>query len=390
MLQIILLFLISSSFALQSDASPQSDMVVLYDLYNATDGPNWLWPNCENPGWDPSTFPNWCGIYYNKNMGVGDISLGGYGLKGQLPDSLVKLTNLTILDLSENKLSGYIPPVWANGFALLQNLYIGSNNLEYIPENFFQFKPNLFMFNISYNQFKTFPKFTGACQLGFIFSRHNQFQSIPPFDLCMQQLRIIDFSYNLLTEYNFDDILNQQYLQTLMLNNNKISGPLPSNLSSLKYVSTITLSNNQFTGHLPKSLFEIDSLLVLYLDNNQLDGRFNIRNSGNNLKYLNIAYNNLEGEIDGFLPSLVTLDISHNQFEGDVPADISYELDVLIASYNKFNMLYKPMWYVGFIDIRSNLIKLESISWLNSIPDVNKSDDFCVTQQDNLMILATC
>ncbi|GKV50879.1 hypothetical protein SLEP1_g57559 [Rubroshorea leprosula] len=60
----------------------------------------------------------------------------------------------------------------------------------------------------------------------------------------------------------------------LDLSNNELSGPIPSDISSiLPYLTTFKLSSNKFSGEIPKSLANISFLNVLNLDHNQLAGR---------------------------------------------------------------------------------------------------------------------
>ncbi|GKV04385.1 hypothetical protein SLEP1_g16544 [Rubroshorea leprosula] len=62
-------------------------------------------------------------------------------------------------------------------------------------------------------------------------------------------------------------------LTGLDLSGNKLSGPIPSDISNiLPYVTSLDLSSNRFSGEIPKSIANCSFLNTLLLDNNQLTG----------------------------------------------------------------------------------------------------------------------
>ena len=94
----------------QPGAELYGDYEALLALYNATDGENWT----ENSGWSTTVLPSpisegdlagWSGIV-TSNDRVTEINLSSNNLTGTIPSELEKLTGLSVLDLSENNLSG--------------------------------------------------------------------------------------------------------------------------------------------------------------------------------------------------------------------------------------------------------------------------------------------
>ena len=63
---------------------------------------------------------------------------------------------------------------------------------------------------------------------------------------------------------------NLRLLRTLTLNDNSISGSLPSELGSLKALESLDLYANAFTGDVPSTLAGLANLHLLYLQNEQL------------------------------------------------------------------------------------------------------------------------
>ncbi|KAH9627208.1 hypothetical protein KSS87_020754 [Heliosperma pusillum] len=63
-----------------------------------------------------------------------------------------------------------------------------------------------------------------------------------------------------------------EMLQTLDLSNNKFIGEIPSSLGGLKNLNYLRLNNNSLTGHCPDSLAELEGLTLVDLSFNNLSG----------------------------------------------------------------------------------------------------------------------
>lgn len=83
----------------------QREKQALIDLYNATDGDNWI--NHENWCSDKPLY-EWYGVEYWDGR-VRSLSLSENGLTGNLPASLANLENLNYMNLTGNRLSGNVP-----------------------------------------------------------------------------------------------------------------------------------------------------------------------------------------------------------------------------------------------------------------------------------------
>ncbi|KAK7244112.1 hypothetical protein RIF29_38930 [Crotalaria pallida] len=66
--------------------------------------------------------------------------------------------------------------------------------------------------------------------------------------------------------YQFDNLSNSRCyignltnLQIVLLQNNNITGPIPSDLGKLSKLQTLDLSNNFFSGEIPSSLGHLKS-----------------------------------------------------------------------------------------------------------------------------------
>jgi hypothetical protein len=107
----------------------------------------------------------------------------------------------------------------------------------------------------------------------------------------------------------------------LSLNNNQLSGSIPSSLGNLvNFDYSLDLSYNQLSGSIPSSLGNLVNLFgSLRLDHNQLSG--GIPSSLGNLVYLielNLSHNKLSGKIPPAIANLQiffsALDLSYNRF----------------------------------------------------------------------------
>ncbi|CAL5323688.1 unnamed protein product [Camellia sinensis] len=111
-------------------------------------------------------------------------------------------------------------------------------------------------------------------------------------------------------------------LHTLSLRFNALSGPLPSDLSSIPDLRYLYLQGNLFSGPIPDFLFSLTNLIRLNLASNNFSGE--ISPSFNNLTRLGTLYlenNKLTGSIpDLNIPSLIQFNVSNNQLTGSIPS----------------------------------------------------------------------
>lgn len=116
-----------------SQAIYDKERAALMALYNSTDGPNWT----NNAGWgSDSPIWDWAGIMSRTGRRITHIELSSNNLSGSLPAEIGDLVNLEHLDLSINNLTGTIPS--SIGYlSKLDFLSLKSNALEgSIPESF--------------------------------------------------------------------------------------------------------------------------------------------------------------------------------------------------------------------------------------------------------------
>ncbi|KAK8312386.1 hypothetical protein V6Z12_D01G038300 [Gossypium hirsutum] len=86
-------------------------------------------------------------------------------------------------------------------------------------------------------------------------------------------------------------------LTNLDLENNRLSGEIPSSLGNLKNLQFLILSKNNLSGTVPGSISDLPKLINLRLDSNDLSGQFyrNKLNCGKNFSYSCVSSGNGSG-----------------------------------------------------------------------------------------------
>ncbi|KAH1155262.1 hypothetical protein GYH30_050541 [Glycine max] len=283
-----------------------------------------------------------------------------------------KLTNLEILQLSDNYFTGHLPHnICYSGkltqFAAKVNFFTGpvpkslkncsgltrvrleQNQLTGNITDDFGVYPHLDYIDLSENNFYGhLSQNWGKCYnlTSLKISNNNLSGSIPPELSQATKLHVLHLSSNHLTGGIPEDFGNLTYLFHLSLNNNNLSGNVPIQIASLQDLATLDLGANYFASLIPNQLGNLVKLLHLNLSQNNF--REGIPSEFGKLKHLqsldlsrnflsgtippmlgelksletlNLSHNNLSGDLSslGEMVSLISVDISYNQLEGSLP-----------------------------------------------------------------------
>ncbi|XP_058071085.1 receptor-like protein 13 [Magnolia sinica] len=273
-----------------------------------------------------------------------ELDLQGNELEGSLPPCLSNLSSLQLLDLSRNKLSGKISLSLISSLTMLRFLSLSNNR---------------FVGSLSFSSFANLSKLEvvelsvlkGRYLDGYVITYHNQLEVetestpwVPKFQLKVLQLS--NCNINKLTG-TIPSFLSTQYnLIELDLSHNNMKGNFPSwLLENNKRLGMLDLGSNSLAGpfHLPP---HSNNLNAYFLDvsSNHISGQLpeNIGLCLPNLSDLNMSTNALHGTIPlsmGNMSKLFSLDLSRNNFSGEIPEQLAMgciSLEILKLSNNRF------------------------------------------------------
>ncbi|EHA8591571.1 putative LRR receptor-like serine/threonine-protein kinase, partial [Cocos nucifera] len=339
---------------------------------------------------------NWLGIGCNADGRVIHVDLSASNISGAIFSNFSLLTELTYLDLSDNTISGRIPNdlnkcVNLRCLNLSHNLLdgelnlTGPNNLETldlginrfvgeIRSNFPAICKNLVTLNISTNnltgeitdRFGQCPKlqyldlssnrFSGEIWEGFSKLREfvasdNSFtgQFIAENFRSDCELEILDLADNYFHGAFPDSIANCSNLTYLSFWGNSFTGRVPPGIGSLSNLETLILGGNRFDRDIPEKLPNCSKLTFLDVSNNSFGGEIQqIFGRFTKLKFLVLHSNQYTTGIvsSGILklPHLARLDLSNNNFTGNLPVQITDmpSLKYLILAHNNFDGSIPP------------------------------------------------
>ncbi|KAJ9128927.1 hypothetical protein P3X46_034322 [Hevea brasiliensis] len=287
-------------------------------------------------------------ISVNRNEWSQALSLSNCFLSGPIDLSLAKLQSLSVISMGGNNLSAPVPEFFAS-FSNLRILVLSDCNLR---------------------------------------------GTFPPKVFQVPTLEILDLSYNQELMGYIPDHLQNASLKTLVLSSTNFSGTLPDSIGTLGNLSRIELAACNFNGLIPISMVNLTELVYLdfscnkfsgpipswgrskklmYIDfsHNQLSGEIPSTQWAGllNLTYVDLRFNSLNGNIPSSLfaiPSLRKIQLSSNQFTGQVPiiSGVSPSLDTLDLSSNKLEGPI-PQWVFNIS--RLNVLSLSSNQFSGTI-----------------------
>jgi Leucine-rich repeat (LRR) protein len=266
---------------------PDDELAALFDLYESTQGDNWLWHGVGIKWNFSAPYPcanEWLGITCSTNASgsivhILDLNLNTYGMKGTIPQTVGNLTHMQYLDLSYNELVGTIPNTFGTWIHLLQ--------LE-LHDNFL----------------------TGT---------------IPSSLAVSTQMRAVGIGLNFLSGTIPDFIGTFSLLQQLSVSQNHLTGTIPETLWSLQYLEQVEVLKNMFTGTISAAINNLNRLIVLAMDQNRLTGTIPDATNmyAKALRSFSASNNLLHGTLPDSLftgSDIVAITFADNALTGTLPA----------------------------------------------------------------------
>jgi len=341
-----------------------ADSLALIELFNATDGANWL----DNTNWlTVNALETWFGVTVEAKR-VTALQLPSNYLSGTVPLILGNLTKVLFLDLSGNALAGSIPPQLGNCTELL-HLDLSHNQFtDTIPATFSGLS-NLEFCAVDSNQLTVFPAISALATLDTPAIEYNRFT----FGDIEPHINIAEFTYSpqdtvgiagsrtlieadpLLLYVTVGGIANQyQWIKNgadiLNVTNDTllIASVVPgdSGIYTCRITNTLatglTLVNHPETVTVIPQGFIDDSLALIDLYNstagtgwpdnsnwltaNALSTWYGVSIAGRRLSALDLSSNNLTGYVPASFGNCIAmkwLDLSHNNISGKFPDEMN-------------------------------------------------------------------
>ncbi len=334
----------------------QEEKKRLIDIYERNNGEYWI----NNEGWigKNTSQCDWYGITCDSEGYIQAIDLNYNNVTGSFPSYAIEsLFRLESLKMSGNKLDGnfhqYFSYDHESGLThidLSQNYLSGNARLL--------LSPSIREVNISHNRFTSIQQFR-EWKRGY------------------NSLVSADVSHNDIKQ-DCSDILTivPPNIRVLRFNDNSIHGQLPSSLPILEGLRELFINNNRLSGTMPSFAASLPMIEYLNLANQTNDddigmegltGTIPLRWSNLiGLKLVDLSYNRLTKNIPAdlaSLPSLEILNVSNNMLGSDdvLPKEfgkLAANLLVLDASYNRLEGLIPVPEFTSAVESADGIIKL--------------------------------
>jgi len=308
------------------------DFLALKQLYFSTNGDNWF----NSTNWDEvndfsgpqanTDLSLMYGVSCDANGRVDQVILFNNNLTGNLTQNIGYLGEVVSFNLSNNSISGSLPTEIGD-LSKVQNLNLRNNNFSGDIPNEIAYNSYLQYLDLSYNNF------TG---------------DIPASLSTLLNLKELKLNINELTGGLVPEFFTMQNLKKLFLSDNNIAGNFPAfeiDSLSVSNLESILLQNNVISGNITNDIEQLGQLKFLNLNSNNIigtlpDGICNL----SNLENIQLFDNNLTGKLPACLAELGNLYavmLANNNFEGCIP----YQYDNLCTNNVSVNIANNPNLY---------------------------------------------
>ncbi|XP_078149410.1 receptor-like protein 7 isoform X2 [Carex rostrata] len=264
-------------------------------------------------------------LSYQTNIDILDLS--NNKIDGVLPTWDAHLT-LQILDIHSNRLSGPIP-LLPRGIGFVDFSF---NYFISLPA---YFVPSLEYLFVSNNRLMGEIPLTicnGTLLRMLDLSYNNLTGTMPPCLLVDAQLEVLDLKGNKLSGPLSRNICQGCKFRTIDLSRNRINGSLPQSLVKCNTLEILDLGNNQIVDRFPSWLGNLENLTVLVLRSNQLYGTISTMEAKTNKN-------------NSLFSTLKVLDLSSNRFQGIIPKILTQNLKAMVTNSDTITFQFEGTAY---------------------------------------------
>ena len=322
-------------------STAETDRQVLIELYRSTNGGAWT----NNENWlSDKPVEEWYGVTTDGHGRVSELDLAGNGLTGTLPAKLLLIEWMESLYLEDNALTGELPTLDIPGIRT-NDIHVRLSNIDISGNQLTGCVPVVVTEAIGVN----------AAEYGSLDPcPHPDREALEAFynstggpDWTNQENWMTDAP---LVQWHGVWANQHGKVIRIELYNNNLEGPIPPEVGKLEHLESLTIGGNhalvreakkrgedilsvlraekanRITGPLPEELFTIRTLTNLYLAGMGLAGQLpSMFTKMESLETLNLSHNSLEGPIPpeiGNLGTLTDLTLHGNRFTGQIPPEL--------------------------------------------------------------------
>lgn len=255
-----------------------------------------------------------------------------FGIHGQMGPKHLNGLNLTILNLAHNRLDGSIPRTLTN-MTTLQNLNLASNFFTGVLPPYLNRLELLTSLQLQGNRLKGMlpPSITEMTALRDLNLGANHFSGTVPEGFGTESeclLKTVDLHGNKFTgkvPYTLADACPK--IEELNLYDNKLFGKLPKSFYKLTELRVLRVHKNRLRDRLPHGVFHMNKLVEVDISNNEFEGNVGwfadavMSNCTDSLELLFMQNNRLSGTFPEkimAMPWLRALSVAKNKLSGEV------------------------------------------------------------------------